>query len=163
MLSMILKAIGLPFVDKLIEGGVHLFDAYLKKQISIEELRTQLLGVAMRSASEVEIAHAQSLTSTYNTFIAAAAQNPTMARVWAATALSQLFVLLWHQLGIPFYVWAASTPGHVAHYPSSGATVDWAYALLMFCLGGGAIALRAGPGSASVTDQLKSLITGGRK
>jgi len=28
----------------------------------------------------------------------------------------------------------------------------------MFCMGGGAIALRMGPGSTSVIDQLKSLI-----
>jgi hypothetical protein len=163
MLSFIFEKIGLGFVEKLIDRGAGLFESYMKKQISMEELKTQLLQVVLGSIVEIEKAQTESLTSTYNTFIKAVSQNAVMVKVWAATALSQLFVLVWHQLLIPWitilvHVWVPAWK-----YPSSGTTVDWAYALLALCLGGGAVALRMGPGSTSVTDQLKGLIAGARK
>lgn len=158
MLEAIFGKIGLGFVDRLIDRGAGLFESYLKKQITQEELRTRLLETTMSIVRDIQVAQLDSLTSTYGSFIKAAAENAVMVRVWAATALSQLFVLVWHQLLIPWitilvHVWA---PGW--KYPSSGTTVDWAYALLALCLGGGAIALRMGPGAGAIKDQIKSLI-----
>ena len=107
----------------------------------------------MSSAVDIEKSHAEAITAGFHDFMEAAQKSKLMQAVWASVALSQLFVLLWHQLAIPFIAFH-----YGVHYPPSGSTVDWAYALVMFCMGGGAIALRMGPGSTSVIDQLKSLI-----
>lgn len=154
MFTAIIKALGGAFVDKLIDQAGDLFRQYLNKEISKEQLRTQLLQVMVTTAGEIEKAHADSIARTYDSFIKAAAQNRMMTAVWAAAALSQLLVLLWHQVGISILCYFV---GNKACWPSSGATVDWAYAILMFCLGGGAIALRTGPAKFDL-DKLKTLI-----
>jgi len=141
MFSLILKTLGGTFIDGFLDKASDLFKAYLNKEITKEQLRTQLLQTLVTSAAEVEKAHAASLASTFASFMDAAKTSRLMQGVWAAAAISQLVVLLWHQAGIP-----AVTFFFDVKYPSSGTTVEWAYALLMFCLGGGAIALRVGPG-----------------
>ena len=138
ILGSILKQVGGDLINNIIDKGSNLFQAYLNKEISKEELRTRLLETMLKSTTEIEKAHAESLTSTFNTFITAAATNPTLARGWAVVLYSQLFVLVWHQWCIPFIVFM----GWVEKYPSSGTTTDWAYALIAFCLGGGSVLLR---------------------
>ena len=148
MLGSIIGALGGNIVDSLLGKITGVFESYFKKEISMEELRTKVLQSLLSTFAEVEKAHADSIAKTFDSFMRAAAQSKIMQVVWASVAISQLLVLLWHQVGIPALV-----------YSSSGATVDWAYALLMFCLGGGAVALRMGPASSSgIVDQLKGLI-----
>jgi hypothetical protein len=154
MLAAIFKTLGGGLIDKLIDPFTDLFKAYLNKEISKEELRTKLLQSFLSSVTEIEKAHADSITKTYATFMQAAVQSRLMLAVWAAAALSQLLVLLWHQVGISALCFFM---GDKACWPSSGTTVDWAYAVLMFCLGGGAIALRTGPAKFDM-DKLKAMI-----
>jgi hypothetical protein len=131
------------------------FTAYLNKQITEAELKEKLQAAMLSGFADVEKAYAESLTQTFQSFMQAAAQSKLMQCVWASVALSQLLVLLWHQVGIPAVSFFFSV-----RYPSSGATVDWAYALVMFCLGGGAISMRFGPGSNSVSTQIKTMVGG---
>lgn len=152
MLSSIFGTIAGTLVDKLIAPFTDIFKAYINKEITVEELRSRMVGVMLSSATQVEVAHSEALTKTYSDFMQAATKSRLMRYVWAAVALSQLGVLLWHQVGIPAIVYLT---GH--SYPSSGTTVQWAYALLGFCIGAGPLVLRTGPGEAAF-DKWKQLI-----
>lgn len=139
------------FIGKALDA----FVAYQNKQISMEELRTKVQEAMFATFAEVEKAYADSLTKTFASFMDAAKTSVLMQRTWAIVALTQLFVLLWHQLAIPALV----TFGFVTRYASSGGTIDWAYALLALCLGGGAITLKTGPGSGKLAQDIKSITT----
>jgi hypothetical protein len=128
------------------------WEAYVKKEISKDQLLAQMQAALLATFKDVEIAFYDSLTKTYTAFIQAASANPVMARAWSVVLYSQLFVLIWHQLAIP----ALATYG--IPYKSSGATVDWAYALVALCLGAPAIASRVGPAAGMLTDGLKKLV-----
>lgn len=141
------------FIDALIGPALKLFEAYFNKQISIEQLKEKLAEAALEAFASVEQAFLQSLTQTYTAFITAAKDNKTLARMMAITLYSQLAVLMWHQFGIPFVIFIGLTKS----YPSSGATVDWAYALIALCLGAPAIASRVGPAAGWAADNLKRL------
>lgn len=157
-----LTALGGPIVkalaDSLFGKVADTFQAYFQKQITEAQLKEKLVEALLSTFAEVEKAYAASLTATFSSFMNAAAQSKFMQHVWGAVALSQLVVLLWHQVGISALVAAVRWSGHTGwSYPSSGSTVDWAYALLALCLGGGAISLKMGPGSGSLVDGLKRL------
>ena len=153
MLKILLDLVGGPIVDTILGKISGIATAYINKQVTEEELRAKVKQALVESFTEVEKAHAASLTQTYDSFMRATAQNQLMQVVWGAVTLSQLFVLLWHQVGIPVFVFLVGRP-----FPSSGATVDWAYALLALCLGGGAVALRTGPGADAIGSRLRGLV-----
>lgn len=153
MLSAILSSVGGAFFDKLFGNMRGAFEAYLNKQISLEELRAKMVVEALKTAKDIEVAHADALAKTYASFMDAAKTSPLMQRMWAWTVGTQLFVLVWHQLGIPALVFFFAV-----RYPSSGSTVEWAYLLLGACLGLGPLVLRSGPGTVS-PDKIKALIT----
>ena len=67
---------------------------------------------------------------------------------------SQLFVLVWHQFCIPAIV----ALKFVKDYPTSGATVNWAYALVALCLGAPAIASRIGPAAGWAAENIGKLV-----
>lgn len=153
MLSLILSTVGGAFFDKLFGNMRGAFEAYLNKQISLEELRAKMVVASLETAKEVEKSHADALAKTYASFMENMVKSRLLKVVWATVTLSQLCVLLWHQAGIPALVYFGHGP-----YPSSGSTVEWAYALLGGCIGLGPIVLRAGPGSVN-TDKLKAMIS----
>jgi hypothetical protein len=153
MFSAIISSLGGVFINKFIDDALAAFTAYQNKQISVEELKDRLLGLMVNAARDVEISHADALAKTYASFMDAMKQSRLMQIMWACTVGSQLFVLVWHQLAIPFIAFAFAV-----RYPSSGETVNWAYLLLGACLGMGPLVLRNGPGTLS-TDKLKALIT----
>ena len=136
------------FIGKALDA----FVVYNNKQISMEELRTRVQQAMLDSFKEIEVAHADALAKTYASFMQTMAQSRLMQAVWASVVISQLFVLLWHQIGIPAYV---ELVGH--RYPSSGTTVEWAYLLLAACLGMGPVVLRSGPGTLS-TGNIKAML-----
>jgi hypothetical protein len=152
MLSALFNTLSAPIVTALLKPLTDVFQAYFNKQVSEAELREKLAAALLAAFVNVEKAYADSIARTFSAFMQAASQSRLMQAVWGAVALSQLLVLLWHQVGIPALV---QLTGHA--YASSGATVDWAYALVMFCLGGGAIALKSGPAASALKDQLRGL------
>lgn len=153
MLGAIFSAVGGQIIDGLLGRITGVFEAYFKKQISLEELKSRVSLAMLQTFSDVEKAHAESLSKTYESFQQTLRQSPLMQQVWVIVVLTQLVVLLWHQMGIPALVYFTGEK-----YPSSGSTVEWAYALIGFMFGAGAMLLRVGPGAGTLKDKLKSLV-----
>lgn len=152
MFGSIISAVAGSLVDKIIGPFLELGKAYMNKQISMEELRARMVTVLVSSAAEVEKTQAQELSKTYESFQVTLRQSRLVQIAWACTLFSQLAVLLWHQLGIPYFVYMTGKG-----YPSSGSTVEWSYALIGFLLGAGALIFRTGPGAMNV-NSWKALI-----
>lgn len=159
MLSTIFSAIGGQIVDGILGRITGAFEAYFKKQISMEELRTKVLHSLIETVRDVEVAHAELIAKTFESFQVTLRQSPIIQWVWVIVVLSQLIVLVWHQVGIPAFAFFV-LQGTGERYPSSGSTVEWAYALIAFMFGAGAILLRTGPGAGSggLIDNLKAAI-----
>lgn len=122
------------------------FAAYEKKEISLAELNAKIHEALLQAFAEVAKQQSISIEKTYASFMDAAKSSKLMQRVWAAVTLSQLAVLLWHQVGISAFVRAF---GGV--WPSSGSTVEWAYLLVAACVGMGPVVLNKGPGKLDVS------------
>ncbi len=142
-------------LDKILGPTEDIFKAYINKEISKDQLREKLSETLVTSFADVEKSHADTLAKTYQTFMTSLDKSALLQWVWASTTISQLLVLLWHQVGIPAIV----AVGLIDHYPSSGSTVEWAYALLGACLGLGPMVLRTGPAGASLGSLAKLLPT----
>lgn len=139
--------------DSLIGKVSDAFVAYQNKQITQAELSARVQQALMDSFVEVEKALLDSIAKSYGSFLQMVAASPMMQRAVTIVLYSQLFVLLWHQLAIP----ALATWGIA--YKSSGATVDWAYALIALCLGVPQLTTRIGPAASWATDSLKKLVS----
>lgn len=149
MLTTIITAVANSALGKMAEA----FTAYQNKQISLAELESRVKQAQVEAFAEIEKAAYDAIAKTYDSFMKTLAQSRLMQAVWAAVTLSQLLVLLWHQLGIPAVVYFTGE-----RYPSSGTTTEWAYLLLAACVGAAPVLLRSGPGAGSLKDQLKSLV-----
>jgi hypothetical protein len=132
----------------------NIFHDYIQNKITKEQLQEQVQAALLAAFSQAEATYLDSITKTYTAFIQVAAQNPVMTRAWSWVLYSQLFVLIWHQIVIPAIV----TLGLIQKYATSGATTDWAYALVALCLGAPAIASRIGPAAGWASDSLKRLV-----
>ncbi len=158
MLSAIFSSLGGAIIDKFFGNALKAFEMYNNKVISLEELKTKLYIELVEAVKSVEVAHAEALAKTYASFMGALEKSKLMQVVWASVTISQLLVLLWHQVGIPWFVllMQQTVPGW--KYPSSGTTVDWAYLLLAACIGAAPVLLRAGPGAGNLADRMKALV-----
>lgn len=159
MLSTIVSLLGGKIVDRLFGSVNDTIARFQQRKITEVEAKKELQLSLISVVKDVETAHADLIAKTYATLMGVVEKSRLVAIVWAVAAVSQLAVLLWHQVGIPLL-----TYGYMEwwgepkfRYPSSGTTVDWAYALLGGLLGLGALALRGGPGASSIVDRFKSL------
>jgi len=153
MLSTLFKIVGMPFVESLIDKVSGTFQAYFNKQISIEQLRAEVLKAVLSTIGEIERAHADALTKTYASFMETLSKSKLMQRTWVFVVVSQTFVLFWYQFAVPALV----TAGIVKHYASAGGTIEWAYLLIGALMGMGPMILRAGPAKLDL-QSLKGLI-----
>ena len=158
MLSAIFSSLGGAVIDKFFGNALKAFEMFNNKQISMEELKQRLNAALVSAVRDVEVAHAEALAKTYASFMGALEKSKLMQVVWASVTISQLLVLLWHQIGIPFFVMLMRQTVPNWTYPGSGSTVEWAYLLLGACIGAGPLVLRGGPGAGNLTDRLKSLV-----
>ncbi len=117
------------------------FKAYEQKQITLAELNAKVQEALISAFSEVQKSQSIAIAQTFASFIDGAKNSMLMRVVWAIVVLSELAVLLWHQVGIPAFVDFTGRP-----YPGSGTTVEWAYLLIAACLGLGPVVLNRGPG-----------------
>lgn len=135
------------------------WEAYVNKQISKDQLMAAIQQAVMATFRDVEVAYYQEISKTYASFMQVLGTSPAMQTAWKIAVLSQLFVLIWHQLCIPWIVIAVRAAGYTGwSYPSSGSTIDYAYFLLMALIGAPAIAARSGPGAGGFVDGLKRLV-----
>jgi hypothetical protein len=122
------------------------FAAYANKQITIAELNARVEQALIEAFAEVMKAQSDALAKTFASFTDLAKNSRMVRVVWSAVVLSQLGVLLWAQVGIPAYVRAFG-----GTWPSSGATIDWAYLLVAGLCGLGPVVLNSGPGKVNLT------------
>lgn len=160
MLATIFSMFGGKIIEQLFGTFGDIIARYQQKQLSEVEAKKLMVLAMVSAVKEIEVTYAQELTKTYTAFMGVVERNRLVATVWAIATLSQLVVLIWHQMGIPFLVYAyREWWGDAAFkYPSSGTTVDWAYALLGGLLGLGAMALKNSPGAGTLTDRIKGLV-----
>lgn len=156
MLTTIFSAVGGKLVDSILGKVTGVFESYFKKQISIEELKTQVSKALLESFTEVEKSHSETLAKTYESFQQTVRTSPAIATMFKVVIYSQVFVLVWHQWFIPFYLHFFAGPG--VKYPSSGTTAEWAYLLIGGLCGAAPMLLRAGPGEGTITDKLKRMV-----
>ena len=133
MIGALLKLLSAPFVDRI----AGLAELYVKKQISADELKAKVQEATLDTFAEVEKAWADVAAKQYAGFQRTVRSSPVIARAYAAVIVTQLFVLLWYQWGASAFLLVTGVI-----WPSPGATVDWAYAVLALCLGGGAFVMR---------------------
>jgi LytS/YehU family sensor histidine kinase len=153
ILSKLMGMLGGPVVDAILGQFTGLFKAYFAKEISEEELRAGMVKALTQAFADVEKSYAEAVTKTYASFMEAAAKSRLLQAYLIAVGGSQLAVLLWHQVGIPALCYSQ---GVKACYPSSGATVDWAYAIVLFTIGAGPYAFRSAAGG--IVEKLGGLI-----
>lgn len=153
-----LPALAKAALPTLVPALIDIAGRHQRNEITREQLDAEVSQTVVATLGDVAQADAEAIAATFSAFIGAAATNPLLARVWAAVVLTELAVLVWHQVGIPALV--AFTP--MTSYPSSGATVEWAYLLIAFCLGAGPAVLRAGPAAGGFMSALGKLTGRGR-
>src|SRR5262245_45542658 len=145
MLMTIVTSIAPLLIGKLADA----FAAYEKKQISLAELNAKVSQALMECFSEVMKSQSDALAKTFATFGDVMKNSRLVRIVWATIVLSQLGVLVWVQVGIPAVLYF-----HGGTWPSAGATIDWAYLLIVGLCGLGPVVLNAGPGKVNL-DSLK--------
>jgi hypothetical protein len=137
MLTTIITSLAPLLIGKLADA----FTAYQNKQITLAELNARVTQALIDGFAEVQKAQSTALEHTFASFMDAAKNSKLMRGVWATVTLSQLAVLLWHQVGISAFVRIFG-----GEWPSSGSTVEWAYVLVAACVGFGPVVLNRGPG-----------------
>lgn len=130
----------------LIGKAADAFTAYANKQITLAELNARVEQALIEAFAEVMKAQSDALAKTFASFTDLAKNSRMVRVVWSAVVLSQLGVLLWAQVGISAYLRAFG-----GSWPSSGATIDWAYLLVAGLCGLGPVVLNSGPGKVSLT------------
>ena len=99
----------------------------------IHDLATQKIGEAEAKA-RIEASWADATAKAYASFGDLVGKSPILQRYIAAAGISQIAVLIWYQIGVPLLVYYGLGP-----WPSAGATVDWAYAIVAGTTGVGLV------------------------
>ncbi len=142
---MVLSGVVAAVIPLLLKTALDAFDRHERKESSREQFEAELKAAMLSALKEVEIAWVEASTKQFSAFMAAAEKSRIFQIGWVVTLVTQLAVLLWHQVGIP--AWAYFHPGQ--SWPSSGTTVEWAYLLVGGCVGLGPLVFRSGNGKAT--------------
>lgn len=140
MLSGLLASFLPSIVGKFFESGERIWTQYIQKEITKEQLLTELQKALLAAVVEVERAHADAIKATFASFMGTVASTPIVARAYVTVLLAQCGVLVWVQVGVPFLSWMTG-----ADYPSAGTTIDWAYALVAGLCGLGPLVMKTTP------------------
>lgn len=149
LIGPVISALGGNLLDK-IEGA---FKDYLAEKITREQLQEKLQEALLASLTEIEKSYADSIARSYVAFMQAAQTSVIMQRAWALVVVTQLFVLIWYQWIAP----VTEAMHWIVKWGTPSVPIEWAYLLIVFCLGGGAVIARSGPAAAHI-DDLKALI-----
>ncbi len=121
------------------------FIAYEKKQITLAELNARVSQALFECFSEVMKSQSDALARTFAAFGEVMKNSRLVRIVWATVVLSQTCVLVFQQIGVPAIVYFGG-----GSWPSAGATIDWAYLLIVGLCGLGPVVLNAGPGKVNL-------------
>lgn len=137
ILDKIIGALAAPIFGKLTDSVTDIAKSYFNKEISEAEFKSRTDIAVQDAFKAVEKAWAEAATKQFAEFQQTVRATPVVARAYAIVIVTQLFVLLWYQWGASAFKLVTGV-----NWPSPGTTVDWAYAILALCLGGGAFAMR---------------------
>jgi hypothetical protein len=121
----------------LIDKITGLADSYLKGQVTKAQFDAQVRIEAGKAGVEIEQAWAKASTEQYESIQKTLRASVILQRAYAVVMISQLFVLVWYQIGAPAFLLVTGTA-----WPSPGTTIDWAYLLLAITIGGGSLVAR---------------------
>ena len=141
---MVLSSVVAAAVPLLLKTALDAFDRHERKEITREQLEAELKAAMLSTLKEIEIAWVEASTKQFSAFMAAAEKTRFFQIGWTVTLVTQLAVLLWHQVGIPAYVKIFG-----GSWPSSGTTVEWAYLLVGGCIGLGPLVFRSSSNKAA--------------
>lgn len=158
IVATVLGMVGGKFAEALFGNVRGIFESYFNKQITEAEVKAKVQEALVKSWSEVEVANAESISKTYESFQVTMRQSKLVQIMWALVVGSQLLVLIWHQVGIPYATMVMRETDPNWFYPSSGSTVEWAYALLGSMFGVAVMLYKQQAGGATVTDKLKAML-----
>jgi len=158
MLEAIAAALGGKLFDAFFGNIRGVLKDYQDRKISEAELAEKFKEAFLGSFTKVETAHADLTARTFESFQGTLRTSQMMQTAWCWMVYTQLFVLFWHQWCVPFLVFVIRQSVPNFQYPSSGSTVEWAYLLLAFLFGAGAVVLRGGPAAGGIVDNLKRLV-----
>jgi hypothetical protein len=122
---------------KVLDKVSGIFELYLKKEISEAEFKSRVEIAVQDTVKETEKAWADVAAKQYTEFQLSVRSSPILQRAYVAVIITQLAVLVFYQWGASAFLLITGQA-----WPSAGATVDWAYAILALCLGGGAFVFR---------------------
>lgn len=129
-------------IIKILTGGLldkitGLADSYMKGQITRAQFDAEVKIEAGKAGVEIEQAWAKASTEQYESIQKTLRASVILQRAYAVVMISQLFVLVWYQIGAPAFLLVTGTA-----WPSPGTTIDWAYLLLAITIGGGSLVSR---------------------
>ena len=127
------SAIATKALDKIGSTALELFRQHRKGELDEKTLEARLKEAQVQAAKDIEVSWAKSYASTFASLMAAATESKVIVWSWAIALYWSLFMLAWHQFGIPWYVHLCG-----CSFPSSGDTVGYARDIIFLCLGGGA-------------------------
>lgn len=155
ILASILAALGSSAFSSLLAPITDIVKSFMSKEISEAEAAEKLASAITEWSARVEIAHAETVSKTFESFQQTLRSSSIVQHAWAFLFYSQTVVLVWHQFGIPALLFFVYEPG--TRYPSSGGTVEWAYLLLGFMLGASSLMLKPSGVLASAGTLLRSI------
>lgn len=135
MLGALLKWLTGGFVDRIVGLG----EAYIQKQVTIEQYRAEVEKAAQDAAARTEAAWADASAKIAASTQDALKASPILQRAWAAVLFLEVAVLVWYQIGAPAFAVITGTP-----WPNPGVTLEWCYLLIGAQLGAGPFVFRRG-------------------
>lgn len=116
-------------------GGIA--KAYFNKEISEAEFEAKIKIAVEENHAKIEQAWADTTAKTTESVQQTMRVSPMMQRAYALALLSQIFVLIWYQVGASAFLLYTGKA-----WPSPGTTVEWAYLLVGAMIGAGPLVFK---------------------
>ena len=133
MLGALLKWLTGGFVDRIVGLG----EAYIQKQVTIEQYRAEVEKAAQDAAARTEAAWADASAKIAASTQDALKASPILQRAWAITLFLQVSVLVFYQIIAPAFAVITGTA-----WPSPGITLEYAYLLVGCMIGAGPLVFK---------------------
>lgn len=137
----------------ILDRAAPIIQAYATKQISRDEALAKLSATLVECVRDIQVAHAEALTKTFDSFQQTVRSTPEIARMVKTVVYSQTFVLVWNQFVIPTAYWL----GYRGEW-KPGTSAEWAYLLIGGLCGMAPMLLQSGPGAGNLVERMKGLV-----
>lgn len=129
--------VGIAIVGKILTGGLldKVFETvklYQQGKITEAELKNSVEIAAKEAEVRIEQSWAENNAKIVSSIQSTIRSSKVIQKAYAITLFSQVFVLVWYQLGVPAFNMATG-----AVWPAPGASIEWAYLLIGAMIGAG--------------------------